>query len=79
MFGLLGLFYGFLLLANSIVILDDKRFLTRICLPLSQDHRGKLGMKRRKLVDLINAVRTVMRIPLIILNIICILYELLFG
>ncbi|EOB11680.1 Protein transport protein YOS1 [Nosema bombycis CQ1] len=79
MFGLFSILYGFLLLANAIVILDDKRFLTRVCLPLSPEHRGKLGENRRKIVDLINAVRTVMKIPLIVLNIICIVYELLLG
>jgi len=37
-----------------------------------------IGIKAR-LVDLISAVRTLMRIPLIIINIIVIIYELLLG
>ncbi|KAF8640077.1 hypothetical protein AX17_001317 [Amanita inopinata Kibby_2008] len=37
-----------------------------------------IGIKAR-LIDLISAVRTLMRIPLIIINIIVIIYELLLG
>ncbi|KAF8351465.1 ER-to-golgi transport membrane protein [Amanita rubescens] len=37
-----------------------------------------VGIKAR-LIDLISAVRTLMRIPLIIINIIVIIYELLLG
>ncbi|KXN86263.1 Protein transport protein yos1 [Leucoagaricus sp. SymC.cos] len=37
-----------------------------------------VGVKAR-LVELINAVRTLMRIPLIVVNILVILYELLWG
>ncbi|KAF8631949.1 hypothetical protein AX15_002111 [Amanita polypyramis BW_CC] len=37
-----------------------------------------VGIKAR-LIDLISAVRTLMRIPLIIINIIVIVYELLLG
>ncbi|KAJ6613454.1 Yos1-like protein [Mycena sp. CBHHK59/15] len=39
---------------------------------------GEVGMKAR-LIDLISAVRTLMRIPLIGCNIIIIVYELLLG
>ncbi|KAJ7179157.1 ER-to-golgi transport membrane protein [Mycena filopes] len=38
----------------------------------------EVGMKAR-LIDLISAVRTLMRIPLIVCNIIIIVYELLLG
>ncbi|WUR02900.1 protein transport protein YOS1 [Vairimorpha necatrix] len=79
MFGLFTMFYGFILLANSVVILDDKRFLSKIGLPLGQENRSLLGEKRQKVVDMINGIRTVLRIPLIIVNIICIIYELLLG
>lgn len=71
------MFYGFLLIGNALVILDDKRFLSKIGLPLSQEHRNFLGEKRKKIVDLLNGLRTVLRIPLIIVNILCIIYELL--
>jgi len=40
--------------------------------------QGEVGMKAR-LIDLISAVRTLMRIPLIGCNIIIIIYELLLG
>ncbi|KAF8165354.1 ER-to-golgi transport membrane protein [Crassisporium funariophilum] len=39
---------------------------------------GDVGMKT-KLIDLISAVRTLMRIPLIALNTLVILYELVWG
>ncbi|KJA24492.1 hypothetical protein HYPSUDRAFT_200381 [Hypholoma sublateritium FD-334 SS-4] len=39
---------------------------------------GQLGIKAR-LIDLISAVRTLMRIPLIIINTVVILYELAWG
>lgn len=37
-----------------------------------------IGVKAR-LIELINAVRTLMRIPLIVINVLVILYELLWG
>jgi len=40
--------------------------------------QGEVGIKAR-LIDLISAVRTLMRIPLIGINIIVIIYELLLG
>ncbi|KAF9485373.1 Yos1-like protein [Pholiota conissans] len=39
---------------------------------------GDIGVKAR-LVDLISAVRTLMRIPLIVINTLVILYELVWG
>ncbi|RDB22619.1 Protein transport protein YOS1 [Hypsizygus marmoreus] len=41
-------------------------------------NQGDVGLKAR-LIDLISAVRTLMRIPLIGVNIIVIVYELLLG
>ncbi|KAH9482640.1 Protein transport protein yos1 [Psilocybe cubensis] len=40
--------------------------------------QGEAGMKAR-LIDLISAVRTLMRIPLIVINTVVILYELAWG
>ncbi|EQB61610.1 protein transport protein [Vairimorpha apis BRL 01] len=67
MFGLFKMFYGFLLLANAVVILDDKRFLKF------------LGETRARIVDMINGMRVIMRIPLIIVNLLCIFYEIILG
>lgn len=79
MFGLMSILYGVLFLLNSVAILDDKRFLSRVGLPLSPEARGVLGPGRRKVVDLIRAIRTVMKIPLIALNTACITYEIFLG
>ncbi|KAF4619168.1 hypothetical protein D9613_005087 [Agrocybe pediades] len=40
--------------------------------------QGDVGMKAR-LIDLISAVRTLMRIPLIVINTVVILFELVWG
>lgn len=79
MFGLMSVLYGILFMLNSVVILDEKRFLSRIGLPLSAEASRSLGPGRKKLVDLIKAVRTVVRIPLIAANTTCILYEAFLG
>lgn len=79
MFGLLSLLYSAVLFINAIVILNDKRFLNRVCLPLSNDYRNNLSPKLRKIVDFINAIRTVFEIPLIGFNIFFIIYEVLAG
>ncbi|KAH9902309.1 Yos1-like protein [Xylariomycetidae sp. FL2044] len=82
---LLGNFiYVSVLLVNAIAILSEDRFLARINLssssydpafgagPDSQSVQGKV-------INLIASVRTLMRIPLIALNTVIILYELIFG
>lgn len=79
MFGLFTFFYAFILLANCVVILNEKRFLRRVGLPLDSDSRKFLGMSRLKLVDLLRLTRTMLRIPLIVINIVCICYEMMFG
>lgn len=79
MFGLLSLAYAIIFMLNSIVILNEKRFLNRVCLPLSSEHRSYLDKRLSKVVDFLNAVRTVFEIPLIALNIFFIVYELLLG
>lgn len=79
MFGLFKMFYGFLLLSNAVVILDDKRFLSKIGLPLAPENRKYLGETRARIVDMINGMRVILRIPLIVINLICIFYEILLG
>jgi hypothetical protein len=79
MFGILSLIYSFSFLANGIVILNQNRFLNKICLPLGEQHRNMLSPAKRKIVDLIKAVRTVCELPLIALNIFFIIYEILLG
>lgn len=79
MFGLTSIMYGVLFTLNALVILDEKRFLSKIGLPLSPESRNILGPGRKKLVDLLRAIRVVMVIPLILLNIVFMLYELFLG
>ncbi|KAI5927709.1 Yos1-like protein [Camillea tinctor] len=82
---LLGnLLYVSVLLVNAIAILSEDRFLARINLssasydpafgtgPDSQSIKGKV-------INLIASVRTLMRIPLIAINTLIILYELVLG
>lgn len=79
MFGLLSLVYSFAFLANGIVILNQNRFLNKICLPLSEEHRATLSPTKRKVVDSIKTIRTVCEVPLIALNVFFIVYEILLG
>lgn len=79
MLGLLSLIYSFVFLLNSVVILNEKRFLDRVCLPLNKEQRSTLPKANRKLVEFIIMVRTVFEFPLIFLNIVFIVYELLLG
>jgi immediate early response 3-interacting protein 1 len=79
MFGLMSIFEGILFLLNVILILNERRFLSRVGLPLSPEARGKLGPTRKKATDLIRAVKTVMKIPVIVLNVMYIFYQLAVG
>lgn len=79
MFGLLSLLYAFSFFANGIVILNQTRFLNKICLPLDEEHRNMLSPAKRKIVDSIKTIRTVCELPLIALNIFFIIYEMLLG
>lgn len=79
MFGFLTLFYAGLFFLNAIVILNRRRFLNKMKLPLAYEHRIYLGPSRQRLVDFINTTRTVFEIPLIFFNILCIAYEVFMG
>ncbi|KAH9818529.1 Yos1-like protein [Melampsora americana] len=93
-FGLGNILYVSLLLINSLAILNEERFLARIGWSSSRTNFRQAapqfhdpgissidagpGVKER-LVNLIGAVRTLMRIPLIGINIVVIIYELILG
>ncbi|KAF5370094.1 hypothetical protein D9758_001062 [Tetrapyrgos nigripes] len=87
--------YVSLLLVNAMAVLSEDRFLARIGWSSTRppnvnfqtydqsgygavQGQGEVGIKT-KLIELISAVRTLMRIPLIVLNIVVIVYELLLG
>ncbi|KAK9369634.1 Yos1-like protein [Lipomyces kononenkoae] len=83
MFGLGRLFYVLLLLINSIAVLSEDRFLARIGWSSVTVDNGFGGADsssvKNRMINLISAVRTLMRIPLIGLNATVIIYELLLG
>jgi len=79
--GLYGLIEAFLLFTNSMAILHEERFLQKVGWGSDQGMGGfgeAPGMKQQ-IITLVKSVRTVMRIPLIFLNIFTIVCLLLFG
>ncbi|WFD30968.1 hypothetical protein MSPP1_001994 [Malassezia sp. CBS 17886] len=84
MLGLGTIFYVTLLVINGIAILNEERFLNKIGWSASQRqlHQGfdnPSSDVKGRLVDLISAVRVLLRIPLIIVNTVVIVYELILG
>jgi len=95
MLGLGIVLYVSLLLINAMAILSEERFLARIgwtsqtsqqpALQPQYDPYTGMGLPpadigvKGKLVNLIGAVRTLMRVPLIFINVGVIIYELLLG
>lgn len=93
MFGLGKLFYVILFAINGIAVLSEDRFLNRIGWgstpagfqpPQYQQYGQGLdtndnGSMKSRIINLISAVRTLLRIPLILINVLVILYEVVFG
>ncbi|ORX71169.1 Yos1-like protein [Linderina pennispora] len=84
MSGIFTLLYVALLMLNAVAILNEERFLARskFSLPAAQGHADVYGdteSVKSKLINLISAVRTLMRIPLIAINVLVIVYELTIG
>ncbi|KAI8927753.1 Yos1-like protein [Entophlyctis helioformis] len=83
MFGFGTLFYVSLLLVNAIAVLHEERFLARIGLSQTGFQMQPGGVDptsiKHKLINLISAVRTLLRFPLVLLNIVVIVYELILG
>jgi len=83
-FGLGKLVYTICLIINAIAILSEDRFLARIGWGRIQPDPSfgathDNASIKAKSVNLIASVRTVMRIPLIVINTIIITYELILG
>lgn len=90
MFGLGSLFYAILLFINAVAILSEERFLARIgwtsngqqTAPQNSFYDNSQstndGVKTR-LISLITATRTLLRIPLVIVNTVVIAYQLVLG
>jgi hypothetical protein len=75
------LFEALLLLVNAIAILNEERFLAKV--GWGKDYKnegfgGQSGVKVQ-LVNLITSVQTLLRVPLVAVNIMVILYELILG
>ncbi|KAK2771711.1 hypothetical protein FQN53_004920 [Emmonsiellopsis sp. PD_33] len=84
LFGLGKLLYVIVLLVNAIAVLSEDRFLARIGWGRTQYDPGFGAAPdstsiKAKSVNLIASVRTVMRIPLIAINLIIIVYEIILG
>ncbi|ORD94268.1 hypothetical protein ECANGB1_2795 [Enterospora canceri] len=79
MFGVFSILYAVVLFLDAVVILDNRRVLTCLRLPLDKEHRATLSPIRRRLVEMIVGVRTVVEFPLLFLNCLYIIYELFMG
>lgn len=89
MFGLGKLLYVVVLCVNGIAVLSEDRFLNRIGwgsdLSQSPQYQSQYGMPqadasiKSRLVTLIGAIRTLLRFPLIFVNVLIIIYEVPFG
>ncbi|CAB4254005.1 similar to Saccharomyces cerevisiae YER074W-A YOS1 Integral membrane protein required for ER to Golgi transport [Maudiozyma barnettii] len=83
LFGLGKLFYVILLLINAVAVLSEERFLGRIGFGKNANEAPAFGQvestAKSKVIKLIGAVQTLLRIPLIGINILVIIYELLLG
>ena len=82
-FALYSLVQAIVLCLNAVCVLNEKRFLNKISSTSSSHHRGfgedhSLAVSSRAL-HLIRAVQTVMKIPLIALNVMVMTVEVLFG
>ncbi|RKF81404.1 Protein transport protein yos1 [Golovinomyces cichoracearum] len=80
-----NLIYISVLLVNAIAILSEDRFLARVGWSngVSEPAFGAMGggdaSIKNKLINLMTSVRTLMRIPLIIINTVIIIYEIALG
>ncbi|TKA38622.1 hypothetical protein B0A54_09558 [Friedmanniomyces endolithicus] len=79
-----GFFQASILIVNAMAILSEDRFLARIGWGSAQNEPAFGGMQdntsvKAKMINLINSVRTLMRIPLIFLNALIIIWAVAFG
>ncbi|KAL6020363.1 hypothetical protein ACI3LY_002382 [Candidozyma auris] len=89
MFGLGKLLYVIILSVNGIAVLSEDRFLKRIGWssaapnqfqqPYGIQTNGSDQSIKTRLITLISAIRTLLRLPLIFINTLIILYELILG
>ncbi|CAG8594437.1 1927_t:CDS:2 [Ambispora leptoticha] len=80
-FGIGQILYVIILVINGIAVLNEERFLARIGWSGQVDQGfGVDGPSlKHNIINLISAVRTLLRIPLIGVNLFVIVYEILLG
>ena len=81
-FALYSLVQAVVLCLNAVCVLNEERFLSK--LSISAPHRGfgennNKGAVASQALNLVRAVQTVMKIPLIALNVMDMTVEVLFG
>ncbi|KAG0335458.1 hypothetical protein BG000_007505 [Podila horticola] len=74
-----GLLEVMLLFINAVAILNEERFLAKIGWGRQVANPYEQESVKARIINLITAVSTLMRIPLIGLNIVVILYLVVFG
>ncbi|KAG9238666.1 Yos1-like protein [Amylocarpus encephaloides] len=87
LFGFGNLIYIVVLLINAMAILSEDRFLARVGMSTTISEPafggGSSGASDQsitsKFINLLTSVRTLMRIPLIVVNMFIILYEIVLG
>ena len=79
-FGFYSLLEAVLLVVNAMAVLNEERFLSKIGWGTDQMAAyGEQPSAKQQLLNLIRSVRTVMRIPLIGVNLFVIVVKLLMG
>ncbi|XP_045465849.1 immediate early response 3-interacting protein 1 [Harmonia axyridis] len=81
-FTLWTLFEASLLVLNAICILHEERFLVKIGWSAKSPSVHGFGEQpgvKAQLLNLVHSIRTVARIPLILLNVLTILFKLILG
>jgi len=77
--GLYSLLEAALLCLNAVCLLHEQRFLAKLGWGTDQRGFGETPGMKTQMLNLIRSIRTVMRIPLIGLNIVVIVLKLAFG
>ncbi|CAB4270879.1 hypothetical protein PRUPE_2G244600 [Prunus persica] len=76
--GLMTLLEGFLLLANALAILNEDRFLAPRGWSLAEFSVGRTKSVKGQIIGLIYATQY-LRVPLVLLNTVCIVLKLISG
>ncbi|XP_015789161.1 immediate early response 3-interacting protein 1 [Tetranychus urticae] len=86
---LYNLYESILLVINAVAILHEERFLNKIGWGRNQNNPMNFNQPygvpppqpgvKANILNLIHSIRTVMRVPLIFLNVVTILFKLLVG